>query len=68
MTLLSPSNLETADYNLARWQRIYNKNIQLLNTVLLKISALGDVDTTDLIDGSYLQWNASTSTWEAKHK
>lgn len=68
MTVLTPSDLETANYSQAEWQKIYNKNVQLLNSALLKIAALQDVDTSGLFHGSYLVWNSVTSKWEARHK
>ncbi len=68
MTILSPTDLETANYNQALWQKIYNKNVQLLNSTLLKVRALLDVDPTGLVHGSYLVWNSSTQKWEAEHK
>ena len=68
MTILSPTNLETADYNQPEWQKVYNKNAELLNLLLLNVAALQDVDTSLLEHGSYLAWNSSTAKWEAKHK
>lgn len=63
MTLLSPSNLETNTYNQGEWQAIYNKNIDYLNGILLKIQALQDVKIDKLVDGSVLMWDASLSKW-----
>ncbi len=45
MAILSPSNLETIDYNSEFWQHIMNKNFWLLNDRLLKLWAMQDVKT-----------------------
>lgn len=66
MTILSPSNLETDTYNKRGWNYIYNRNIDRLNRVLLKLQALGDVDTHNLRDGGILTWSASASKWKVK--
>lgn len=64
MTILSPSNLETDDYLQTGWHALHNKNIDLLNRLLLKIQALADVDTTSMPDGGILTWNATAGKWE----
>lgn len=63
MTIKSPTNLETMDYKVAYWVHIYNKNIDLLNSVLLKVNALGDVNPDNLQDGAILTWSADRSKW-----
>lgn len=66
MTVLSPSGLETFDYGTPGWQFIYNRNMDLLENLLLKLSALGDVDVTGIQDGETIQYNSSTLKWERK--
>ncbi|WP_028320367.1 hypothetical protein [Desulfatiglans anilini] len=65
MTILAATKLETADYGQPYWVAIYNKNVDLLNQKLLKISALLDVDATSLADGAVLRWNSESAKWEA---
>jgi len=62
MTLLS-TGLETANYNMPGWEKIYNKNVELLNDTLLKVNALLDVDVSTLQDGQVLTWDAGQSKW-----
>jgi len=63
MTIDAETKLETHDYAVPGWVHIYNKNVDLLNYVLLKIQALVDVKTNNLEDKSILVWNATTSKW-----
>lgn len=63
MSILNPSKLETADYGQPQWVAIYNKNVERLNALLLKINALLDVDTTYLKDDAVLQWDATDQKW-----
>lgn len=63
MTILAPSGLETADYNLPGWQAIYNTNMERLNNALLKVQALQDVNTATLNNGDVLRWDASANKW-----
>lgn len=63
MSFLSPTNLETADYNQPGWVHVFNKNLDKLNDTLLKISGLNDTDTSDVKDEAVLVWNATSSTW-----
>ena len=65
MTILS-SGLETDDYNSPGWVHIYNRNIDLLENDLLKLSALLDVNLEGIQDGDSLVWNSTTSKWEIK--
>lgn len=67
MTLYTDTKLETADYNLQNWEKIYNKNVELLNDVLLKINALLDVNLNNLQDGDMLVWNSAQSKWVPRH-
>ena len=66
MTILSPTNLETADYGLPGWVHIFNKNIDLLNSVILKVNQLVDVNADYLPDGGVLTWDASSGKWKVK--
>jgi hypothetical protein len=64
MTILSPTNLETATYNAPGWSHIFNKNIDLLNQRLLKIEAMGDVDHTYTPpDNGVLTWHPGPGKW-----
>lgn len=63
MTILTDTDLETADYKQPGWVAVYNKDIDLLNARLLKIQSLLDVDTTGLQDGAVLVWNSAQSRW-----
>ena len=65
MTILSPTKLETADYNTPEWVAIYNSCIYKLNYALLKINALLDVDSDGLVDGSILRWNAASGKFKS---
>jgi hypothetical protein len=66
MTILNPTQIETADYGVPGWVHIFNKNFDLLNSVLLKVNALGDVDTSYLPEDGILTWNAATGKWKLK--
>lgn len=66
MSILSPSGLETDTYNARGWTYIYNKNIDRLNRMLLKIRALGDVDIDNLRDGGILTWSIPAGKWKIK--
>lgn len=59
MTIQSETGLETANYNSPMWVYIYNKNVEILNDTLLKISGLLDVDLTAIDDGAILMWDGS---------
>jgi hypothetical protein len=67
MTILSPTQLETADYTMPGWVHIFNKNVDLLNTKLLNILELGDVNPDYVPDDGFLVWNAATSRWKVKN-
>ena len=66
MAILSPTTLETADYNAPLWVHIYNANVKKLNDTLLKIQGLQDVNADDLKDGAVLFWFASHSLWKTR--
>ena len=63
MTILNPSNLESADYGQPEWVQIYNTNVERLNAVLLKVNALFDVDIDALEEDAVLMWDESRSRW-----
>jgi len=65
MSILSPSQLETMDYDASGWHAIYNANMDKLNNTLLKISGLCDVicQAGDPPDGAILIYDASASKW-----
>lgn len=62
MSVLSPTGLEEADYNLPGWVHIFNKNLDKLNNTLLKISGLNDTAGTPK-DDAVLVWGAGDSKW-----
>ncbi len=64
MTILTPTQLETADYGAPGWVHIFNKNIDLLNTKLLAILELVDVDPAHTPDGGVLVYHSSTNKWK----
>lgn len=66
MTILSPSGLETDTYDQAGWHAIMNKNFDMLNRFLLKVQALGDIDTDNLRDGAILTWDNIAQKWKCK--
>ena len=65
MTILSPTDLETADYNTPGWVVLYNSCVYKLNYTLLKINALLDVDSDGIVDGSILRWNAAAGKFKS---
>lgn len=67
MTILA-NGLETPDYNTPGWNHIYNRNMGLLSTQLLKLRALGDVSLDDIEDGQVFVWSAANSKWEKLDK
>lgn len=66
MTILNPTQLETADYGAPGWVHIFNKNIDLLNTKLLAILELGDVDGSYTPDGGVLIYHTNGSKWKIR--
>jgi hypothetical protein len=66
MTILNPTQIETADYGVPGWSHIFNKNIDLINSILLKIDQLVDVNVGYLPDGGVLVWDASAGKWKPK--
>jgi len=67
MTILSGSNLEKPDYGTPGWTAIYNKDIELLNDILLKIQSLLDVNPENLVDGTLLVWDSTASKWKSRN-
>lgn len=63
-TVLSPSGLKTTTAGETDWDGHHDDNFTLLNSTLLKLSALFDVDVTGLNDGDVLVYNGSTKKWE----
>jgi len=64
MSLLS-SGLETIDYGLPGWHLLFNRNFELLNNKLLKLSALLDVLGTPT-NGQVLTWDATALKWKPR--
>jgi len=60
MSVLSPSNLETADYGTSGWNAIYSSNFQKLNDYLAKFEDLWN-STPD--NWNILRYDSSTSKW-----
>jgi hypothetical protein len=58
MTVLA-SGLETDDYGQPDWWALYNRNVELLNDVLLKVQGLLDVKVDKLVDGAMLRWDGT---------
>jgi len=57
------SGLEQADYKLPGWNHIFNTNFELLNSTLLKIQGLLDVDTSYLPVDGVLIWRPAAGKW-----
>lgn len=64
MATLSPSGLKTTTAGETDWDGTHDDNFTLLNSTLLKLSALFDVDIAGLNDGDVLVYNGSTRKWE----
>ncbi|HPY64439.1 MAG TPA: hypothetical protein PKW87_07105 [Bacillota bacterium] len=64
MAVLSPSGLQTADTGASNWITIFNNNWERLNDVLLKLSALQDVDILGLANGNVLRYNIGSGKWK----
>jgi hypothetical protein len=63
MTQLT-SGLETADYGTPGWNTIYNKDMELINAVLLKLLALRDVVSTSPSNNSVPTWSSALVKFE----
>jgi len=63
MTIQSETKLEQWDYDLPGWVHVYNRNIDLLNDLLLKAKGLIDVSAGFCPDGGLIVWNATSSKW-----
>lgn len=59
MSVISGSTLERLRWAAQGYGAVLNDNFQRLEDVYLKVSGMGDVDTTGLSDGDVLQWNGS---------
>lgn len=60
MATLTPSGLSTiAAYNTATWASTTNTNLVRLNSTLLKLSGLLDVDATGLVAGQILVYSTA---------
>jgi len=63
-TTLSPSNLKTVNaYGDATWPTVYNDNMTLLNSTLLKLSALQDINTSGISNAKFIVYSAATGKW-----
>jgi hypothetical protein len=56
MSVLSPTGLETMDYSMPGWVHVGNRNFELLNTLLLRVLAMQDVDASYLPDHGLLTY------------
>ena len=64
-TTLSPSGLRWTPAGDITWNaNDFTYNITRLNNTLLKLSALGDVNVSGILDGDVLSYNTSTAKWE----
>ena len=50
--------------NAKNWHHYFNANVDIFNTVALKLQSLGDVDVVSLVDGAIIKYDASTSKWK----
>lgn len=67
MSTLTPSGLKIPDnYGNADWEVYDAFNWARLNDVLLKLSALLDVDISGRADGDVLAWDAAAGKWKPK--
>lgn len=66
MTILDPTKLEKFDYAQPYWVHVYNKNIDRLNDVLLKLRGLGNVRSRYMQDGCILVWVAEKGQWQGR--
>lgn len=62
-TLLSPSGLYQSVFGDSNWKNTQNSNITLLNSTLLKLNQLGDVNTSSLQNFDGLQWDEGAGEW-----
>ena len=63
MAILSPTNLETADYGQSGWNAIYSSNFEKLNNYLSKFQILWNPSSGD--DNKLIKYNNSAGEWEA---
>jgi hypothetical protein len=55
--------LETMDYGEPLWNYIYNKNMEILDKELLKLSTIAEIDVSTLQDGDTIVWDSTASKW-----
>jgi len=60
MAILSPTNLETANYGTVGWNAIYTSNFQKLNTYLAKFEDLWNITASDW---NILRYSTSSGKW-----
>ena len=65
-TELPKSGLKTTVVGESGWLVHHNDNWERLNNVLLKLSALLDVDTSGISAEDILRYNSSSQKWEPK--
>lgn len=65
MTKLSPTDLETMDYNMPNWHKIYNRNMDVLKR-LLYISQLQDINFSHKRDGSIFVWDDTDNLFHCR--
>jgi hypothetical protein len=65
-SVLSPSGFNAPDIGDTNWSAQDTINWTLLNSTLLKLSALFDVDVTGISDGDILKYNSVSGKWEPK--
>ena len=63
MSILSPSGLETMDYNQPAWDKIFCRNFEIINALLLKVNKLGDVSATPPTNHQILTYSTASSTY-----
>lgn len=62
-TILSPSGLRVTDTGDPAWLTNVNYNFTLLNSTLLKLGAMQDVNVAGIANGNVLRYDTGTSKW-----
>jgi len=60
---LVPSGLDQSEVGDSNWATTQNNNITSLNSTLLKLNALGDVNVSSPQDFDGLQWDEGAGEW-----
>ncbi|MGD9156811.1 MAG: hypothetical protein PVG39_00255 [Desulfobacteraceae bacterium] len=60
---LNPSGLDQSEVGDSNWVNTQNSNITYLNSTLLKLNSLGDVNVSSQQDFDGLQWGEGAGEW-----